>query len=138
MRTSEEFHVTRWLVAGSHVEERLLQAASGMPRLFSVDGAIHGLRLDARSRTSSRALEFFWTARERGLLPPLHGSVVLRRFGPALALTLRATYAFGDDPAAELAHLSAGRKLAHRGLNSVLLALSTLIRRTSENAQVIR
>jgi hypothetical protein len=66
------------------------------------------------SCVNERELNFTWTHEGDALLPSMSGTIAVRRFGPLVVLTMRASYACGYDVPERLFFEAVGRKLAHR------------------------
>ena len=120
---SGEFRTTRWFPVRAGVTAHLREtAASARPRLFTVDGEVYALRLNATA--SSNLFEFTWVPHRGGLIPPLAGTLSVRGLGPLAAISLRAEYTLTSDVAGVLVHAAMGKVLARRALEHASRAIA--------------
>ena len=117
----DELRTAVWILHGSIDPLQTLASAHAVPgadrfslRIHARVSPIEALFRFRCSMVRDSELGFTWTHEGDALLPSMSGTIVARRFGPLVILTLRARYACGYDVPERLFFEAVGRKLARR------------------------
>lgn len=129
-----ELRTSVWILHGSIDPLQTLASAHRTPgadrfslRIAARRAPIEALFVFQPSPVCERALSFTWRHEGDALLPSMSGTIVARRFGPLVVLTVRARYACGWDVPERLFFEAVGRKLARRTFNALRHALVHLL-----------
>jgi hypothetical protein len=115
-----------WIRSRGNEYAQLRRAmAAAVVHSFLVDGHMYDLCIYPGA--IGETFDFNWVRRGCNLVPPLEGSLVVRRLGPLTALTLHAYYRIGDDIASRIAQKLVGRNAAYRSLSYASRAFAKLI-----------
>jgi hypothetical protein len=129
-----ELRTAVWIFHGSIDPLQTLAAARANPgsERFSLKIAarrapIEGIFVFRPGTIIERTLSFAWTHEGDAMLPSMNGTIIARRFGPLVVLSVHARYACGYDVPERLFFEAVGRRLAKRTFGALRHALVHLL-----------